>query len=482
MSYHGKIIALALSLASQVSFLFSQVTAPDSSVSLHRSDSVTKNEAVAVNEISIIGNKVTKRHIIQREMPFREGDSIVKNEIGEKLKSARQNLLNTSLFNFVTVDTLPAGTNRVNVLVTVAERWYTWPVPIFEIQERNFNEWWIDKDLEKANYGFFLNRENFRGRKEDLSFYAQFGYTEKFGLSYKVPYLTKKQKQGAGFSFSYSRNHEISYSSVNNHQLYYKDPDKYLRQEFSGKLHTTFRKGIHHSHYFETRFTRALVDDTILFLTVDYFAKNLTEMNYFSLDYSFRRDYRDSKAYPLQGHFLELEANKLGLGILNSEKLDVMNFYLTLRKYEKLSNRFYLAGGLKIKYSANTDQPYFVQKGLGWRDFVRGYEYYVIDGQRYGTAKLGLRYEIVKPHVQKIPIPLSKFNTFHYALYFGIYGDLGYVDDHLYAGQNSLANTMLYGYGAGIDYVTYYDVVFRIEYSMNKMLEHGLFIHFNSGI
>ena len=170
------------------------------------------------------------------------------------------------------------------------------------------------------------------------------------------------------------------------------------------------------------------------------------------------------------------------MGILKDEKLDVTNLYIALKDYEKVSNRIYLSGALRGKISAKSNQPYYVQQGLGWGDYVRGYEYYVVDGQRYGTAKLGLRYEFVKPHVQTMPVPLKKFNTFHYAFYAGLYGDAGYVEDGLHASQNPLANTLLYGYGIGIDYVTYYDMVLRVEYSINKIFEHGLFLHFEAGI
>ena len=90
--------------------------------------------------------------------------------------------------------------------------------------------------------------------------------------------------------------------------------------------------------------------------------------------------------------------------------------------------------------------------------------------------------EIIKPHIKNVPLPLNKFNTFHYALYFGLYGDMGYVEDRLYAGANPLANSLLAGYGVGVDYVTYYDIVLRLECSMNKMNELGFFIHFNAGI
>lgn len=444
---------------------------------------VQLREFVVINDIFIVGNKITKAHIILRELPFAKNDSVRLIEIQQKLRSAKENLLNTSLFNFVTVDTLSAGTGRVNIMITVAERWYTWPVPVFEIQERNFNTWWQTKDLARANYGFYLERENFRGRKEDLSFYFQFGYTEKYGLTYRIPYLNKKQTSGAGFSFSYSRNHEVGYMTSDNKLLYFKDPTQYIREEFTGKLFYSYRRGIHKLHSIEAKFVHGIVNDTLNDYTTDYFIGQQTEMRFLSLDYFYRIDHRDSKIYPLKGYAIDMEATKLGLGIIPDEKIDITNLFLTLKGYHKLSDRFYLSGSAKVKFSPSKNQPYYVQRGLGWSDYVRGYEYYVIDGQSYGTTKLGLKYEIIKPRIQSIPhMPLKKFNTFHYALYAGIYGDVGYVDDRQYSLLNPLANTFLYGYGVGIDYVTYYDIVFRFEYSINRRLEHGFFVNFNAGI
>jgi hypothetical protein len=33
----------------------------------------------------------------------------------------------------------------------------------------------------------------------------------------------------------------------------------------------------------------------------------------------------------------------------------------------------------------------------------------------------------------------------------------------------------------GLDFITYYDLVLRFEYSFNKMKESGFFIHMTSG-
>lgn len=439
---------------------------------------------VMVNDISIIGNKVTKRHIILREIPFHPGDTIGKADLPQLLKHAKQNLLNTSLFNFVTIDTIPIAEKKINVLVQVAERWYTWPAPVFEVQERNFNVWWQTKNFARANYGFYLNRENFRGRKEELSFYAQFGYTQKYGLSYKIPYLNKKQTSGLGFGFSYSHNHEVYYGTVDNRIIYFKDANKYVRKELIGKLNYSYRDGIYITHLLETKYVNASIADTLINnYTLDYFLGTNTQIEYFSLDYFLTDDHRDVQAYPLHGYYLSFQLQKLGIGILKNEKLDVINFYTSYKKFSKLSNRFYFAGSMRIKFSPTTTyEPYYVNRGLGWGDYVRSYEYYVIDGQRYGLAKMGLKYEIIKPHIKSVPVPMQKFNTFHYALYGGIFADGGYADDRQYSLVNPLANTFLYGAGVGIDYVTYYDIVIRFEYSINRKLEHGFFLHFNAGI
>jgi hypothetical protein len=52
----------------------------------------------------------------------------------------------------------------------------------------------------------------------------------------------------------------------------------------------------------------------------------------------------------------------------------------------------------------------------------------------------------------------------------------------MFAQENPLANTWQFGYGIGLDYVTYYNLVFSVEYSLNRMGESGLFLHFAAPI
>jgi hypothetical protein len=79
-------------------------------------------------------------------------------------------------------------------------------------------------------------------------------------------------------------------------------------------------------------------------------------------------------------------------------------------------------------------------------------------------------------------IPLEKFRTIPHTFYLNLFCDQGYVRDRYFSNVNPLANSILIGYGAGLDYVTYYSIVFRVEYSINRLGEGGVFLHFTAPI
>ena len=53
---------------------------------------------VFIANISIYGNNKTKDFIIEREIPFKQGDNVLKKDLQKKLVIAKDQLINTSLF------------------------------------------------------------------------------------------------------------------------------------------------------------------------------------------------------------------------------------------------------------------------------------------------------------------------------------------------------------------------------------------------
>lgn len=454
---------------------------------------------VIIRKITYSGNKITKDRIIRRELLIHENDTIDIGDVSELLQQSRKNLVNTSLFNFVTLDSLPVEgyPNHIDVHFTFIERWYVWPVPILEFADRNFNEWLKKKDLNRVNYGMFLTWNNFRGRREKLIVYARFGYDEKYELSYQVPYINRKQTWGFGVSGGSSQNHEIAYNSysietdneshvISNKEVYYKSENSYPKKTYFVYAETYYRKGIHNMSWFKLGYNDLLLEDTIVELNKDFSYGGSTRNQFLSFYYQFRSDYRDYKQYPLNGFYLDAEIDKKGLGFFHEPEVNSLSLKSTFRKYFKLRNRLYYAVGVSGKVSPFWHQPYYYLKGLGYgRDFVRGYEYYVVDGRHFGLMKNNLKFELIPTRVQNFKfIPTEKFSKLYYALYLNLYTDLGYVADirSESALHNPLANDIMVGYGIGLDLVTYYDFVIRFEYSFNKMGESGFFIHFMPSI
>ena len=77
-------------------------------------------------------------------------------------------------------------------------------------------------------------------------------------------------------------------------------------------------------------------------------------------------------------------------------------------------------------------------------------------------------------------IKAEQFNKSHYSLYIGIFNDFGFSSDNQHEQKNTLNNKLLWGRGVSLDYVTYYDKLLRIEFSINHLGEKGVFLHFSN--
>ncbi len=435
-----------------------------------------------VDSVKLCGNKVTKDFIILRELTFKKGDTIPAYQLAKKLTRSRENLLNTSLFNFVTIhDSVITQGNfsHIEVHIRFIERWYLWPIPIFELSDRNFNTWWETRDFNRISYGLLLVKENMRGRMEKLNMLLRFGWSETYQVSYNVPYINKKQTIGAGFGVGFSQNHEVAYTTEGNKHENFRDDDENIFKNFYSYFNLTHRPSLYHHHLVSLRYNYYVFGDTLLKLNPDYSFNSETINEYLTMQYRFTSDRRDSKVYPLIGEYFEGNLVKSGFGIFKDGDISMMFLQGSYRKYWNVYKRFYFSTDWTGKISTSRNQPFFYQRGLGYgRNFVRGYELYVVDGQSYVLSKNTVTYNILPTKVKKIGfIPGDKFGKIHYAMYLNLFFDAGYVEDFKDTEGNELANKFMLGTGIGIDLVTYYDMVFRVDFSLNREGETGVFFH-----
>lgn len=433
-----------------------------------------------VDTIRLEGNRLTHPSVIRRELPFKDGDTLPGNQLWQLCKQSHDNLMNTALFNFVDIDTLLNKESHISVVIRMKERWYIWPFPIFEISDRNFNSWLEKGDLSRINYGLYLVIDNFRGRKESLKFLLRFGFDQKYSFSYTKPNLDRRHRLGIGFTTGYGRNHTTSYLSQDNKQLFFRSENRYTVQNFYQGVQLTYRKGLYMKHTMNLYFDNYRFVDSIYLLNNSFCG--IRDPMFFTLYYKFEWDRRDYITYPLNGFYLNVEAEKKGLGLIRGKEIDLLSLKASYRHYWNLDTRWFFAAGIFTKFSHSGIPAYFAEQGLGFgSETIRSMEYYVIDGQHYGMVKTQLKYQLLKTKIINLKfLPLSKFNRIPVAFYLNLYYDGAYVSENRQDMMTTLNNNYIYGGGIGLDFVTYYDQVIRLEYSMNMMREHGFFLHFTA--
>ncbi|MGK0389000.1 MAG: hypothetical protein ACI94Y_001734, partial [Maribacter sp.] len=154
-----------------------------------------ENGFVVISNFEIEGNKKTKEGTIIRELDFKIGDTIQLSNLATRLGKNQTLLLNTLLFLEVNMNIGNWDTEKsqVTIQIKVKETWYIYPIPIFELADRNFNVWWnqYDHSFKRVDYGVRLYYNNLSGRRDILKGVIQLGYTQKYELEYSMPFINK---------------------------------------------------------------------------------------------------------------------------------------------------------------------------------------------------------------------------------------------------------------------------------------------------
>lgn len=448
----------------------------------------TSGERVLIDSITIVGNERTQDRIILREMPLQPGDTVLLDLLQQEIERCEYTIMNTGLFNRAKITYLAweGSSNRVHLLVTVEENWYLYPIPLFELADRNFNVWWVDQNrsLERTNIGIDFAHINLTGRKDRLKASIKYGYTRRYALSYNLPYINKAQTLGLSANASLVRNRETNHRTEAGKQAFYRDEDGYVYERFSGGLGLAYRPRIQGFHrltleYLQLRTAEAIALD----LNPDFFLEGRQRQRYFRLSYNFFYENRDVAPYPWSGSFVQGSAVKSGLGIFGERSGLTLNS--AYGRYLPIGKRWSMGLEARAKLSLiRSPQPYQENRGLGFGAYsMRGWEYYVVDGLDavLGKSSLKFRFWEHRFNFGKL-MPIGALRQMPVRLHLAFNNDLGYVNSPHNRLSNPHSNRLLWGGGIGLDIVLYYDKVIQIQYSFNDLMEKGLFLHLSMNI
>ncbi len=439
--------------------------------------SLPKRSLFIVSDIIITGNKQTKSYIIERELPFKKGDSVYLPDLVDKFKRAKELLINTKLFNEAIVSLKSFRGYLVDIQIDVKERWYIFPVPYFKPVDRNLSAW-ADKNysLGRVNYGLKFSHANFTGRNDKLKLWLITGYTRQIQINYDQPYADKSLKNGFGGSFSYAALKEINVSTELNKQIFLNADSlnlshKYLIEQWSGYLSYFYRPAIKTRHSLRIGILGVKLDSAVVISNPKYFNNPSHRIIYPELSYSLEYQNVNYVPYVLTGFMGDVNFLKRGI----SQDMNLWQLTGRFTKGWSLGWKSYFGlqgfGVIKLPF----DQPYFNQKAFGYGDiYLRGLEKYVVDGVAAAMLRNTFRKELIKFNFNFFHIPT--LDRVPFRIYGKVYGDMGYAYNKNFK-QNSLVNRMLYTTGAGIDVVTVYDLIFRFEYSFNQLGQSGFFFH-----
>jgi len=440
-------------------------------------DSILQQSYVTIRDVEIHGNKKTKEFIVAREVLLKKGSSYTISDILSHIRTSRQNLMNTSLFVDATVNFTRWENDSMDIVVDVKERWYFFPVPYFRPVDRNWNVWVTQNKvaLDRINYGIKFQGNNVTGRNDKINLWLVNGYTKQIAVSYYNPFIDKKLQQGLGIDFSYAQVREVNYTTRLNQQVFFKNPDGFVREQYYTGLSYSYRKGSVTRHYVKLGLHWDKVADTVVNLNPKFFKEFDRSVFFPELSYRYQHLNVNYIPYPTRGHTLEFIFVKRGIG----GQMDLWQFNAKASKHFPLPWKMYWSIQGEANLKLPFDQPFINQAMLGYGDsYLRGLEYYVVDGVAGGFVRNTLRREMASFKV-KTGLKSRTYNQIPFKIFIKGYTDVGYVYNKNNITGNMLTNKFLYTGGFGLDVVTIYDFVLRLEYSFNQLNEGAFFFHKN---
>ncbi len=387
--------------------------------------------------IDIIGNDRTKPDIILRELRFNKNQLVLIKQVLAALKRVQS----LALFNRVQFDII-GDAEYSNLLITVYERWYIFPVPLLYRNERSWR---------KVSYGGKLLYYNFMGKNILLNFSAAFGYNPQIKFSYDNPWFGGDAKLFTNFTVFHSRIRSLS-------------PD--LNDYEDRRLGSELTIGKRFGHFFYTGMTLGYMKLTApseIGLTLSPNGRDYLP----SISLGIQYDNRDLKEYPHQGWLANLYSKRAG----NSDAIHYYRYGVDLRSYIPLYRRFTLALRTSIDLS-HGKIPSYDRVYLGYEERIRGRYYEIFEGENFAFAGAELRFPLMKIRYIDVDPMIEEMSQYSSNLKFGISAGIFFDSGAVWYQDEALAiHQVKSGFGVGIHFHLPYIEVFRVECGFNKQLE-----------
>jgi outer membrane protein assembly factor BamA len=393
------------------------------------------DSTVIIRDIQIRGNRMTKDHVILREMSMKIGDTLT-----QKAKELdRNNIYNLRLFNKVDVED-SLDHQQATIIVTVSERWYLFPFPVLGIKYR---------DLSKIYYGAGVTHQNVGGLNEKLFALFYVGYDQLFMINYQNPKITDGDDIFAGLALTLQKIHNLSSSSQE-----YMNSNIFLR----GTLGKRF--GMYQTLSSTFGYEVWQVSDPLVYSTLSPTGRDA----FLFLSLSYRYDTRNNNEYTTDGTLVSLGIAKNGFG---ESDVNITTANYDLRKY------FGFNGGSTVgirtagSFGWGGMIPSYRHVFFGYDDRIRGYFYKKIEAEDKISASVELRLPILLPRYLEIDwFNIPEFQKLRYGIYFGIFADAGkaWSRDQVVSEQPWYS-----GYGAGIQFLLPYGFTIRTEVAINNI-------------
>jgi outer membrane protein assembly factor BamA len=451
-------------------FLFTKKTnAQDSTVTAN----IDSNKVLKIAAFNLTGNKKTKDYYILRQVQFNIGDTLLQKNIKTQLERARVQVYNTNLFNEVSIDASQLGGDSIAINIKVKERWYLFPLPQFGLVDRNIKEWIsrFNADLSRTVYGVHVIHNNVSGKGDILNLLALNGYSRQISASYAVPFSNRKMSEGFAVSSYFLQNREIGLATSKTNKILFYRRTGFIRDAFGIGGTYAIRKGIFKSINFSASATYQKVDDSTIIYNPNYFDIAKTSIFFPDIAVSVSYANTDKNVYPTKGRAYSYGISKRGLGF--SGGINSLTLSGNYRKYIAHKRNFYSNIGITGLVKLPFEQAYINQRAIGYGNLrLRGMELYVVDAVAAGVANYTFRKRILNRRF-KMPIKINAIPFIPVQIYAKTYADagFGYLPKKY---TTTFNNKLLYTGGIGIDILTVYDIVFRFEYSFNKLGESGL--------